>query len=113
MKTVRETFKTPEGISVEVIHAIGYAHWASYLINGDRSGLDYYDTPDDPNAGDREVAAADAFQKWLGGCVVDAEGEPFYDRPDRAGGASLPFGECVVYTAIVYSKEGCAPEGKA
>lgn len=37
------------------------AHWASYLINGDASGFDYSNTPADPDAGDRELAACDAY----------------------------------------------------
>lgn len=54
------------------------AYWASYLINGDASGFDYYNTPDDPTRGDRDLAQAQAFEAWAGGSILDA-GESFFD----------------------------------
>ena len=97
MHTTVETFKSGEQ-TITVVRAIGYAHWASYFINGDASGFDISNTPDDPHAGDRELAAADAFQAWIGGSIVDVEGESFFDSPDNGGLA----GDCVVYVAHVY-----------
>ncbi len=65
------------------------ACWASCLINGDASGLDYCNTPSDP-AGDREIAAADAFiaDVGLGGPVDCSEPEFMtygWDYGDLAG----------------------------
>ena len=44
------------------------AYWASYLINGDSSGLERYD-----------IEQADKFcdQRGIGGCAVDC-GDPFF-----------------------------------
>ncbi len=75
------------------------AHWASYLFNGDASGLDYYNTPDD-DAGDREIAAADAFIESVGlgspvGCSEESE---FRWRPDYSlGGLGC---DCLTYTFL-------------
>ena len=44
------------------------AYWASYLINGDASGFDIANTPDDPDAGTREQLEID---QWL-----ESEGFP-------------------------------------
>lgn len=77
---------------------VGYAHWASYLINGDRSGLDISNTPSNPDAGDRDVAQADAFAAWLGGYICDVKGESFFATPDAGG--KLP-GDCVYYIAYI------------
>ncbi len=49
------------------------AHWACYLINGDASGFDYSNTPND-NAGDRDQELCDAWVNKLakeGWRVVD------------------------------------------
>jgi len=46
------------------------AYWASYLINGDASGFDIANTPDDPGAGTREQLEIDA---WL-----ESEGNPHF-----------------------------------
>lgn len=46
---------------IEVSEVVGPAHWASYLINGDATGFDYYNTHSD-QAGDRDKADCD---KWI------------------------------------------------
>jgi hypothetical protein len=46
---------------IETTEAIGPAHWASYIVNGDATGFDYYNTPND-KAGDKDKADCD---KWL------------------------------------------------
>ena len=46
------------------------AYWASYLINGDASGFDIANTPDDPDAGTREQLEID---QWL-----ESEGNPHF-----------------------------------
>jgi len=80
------------------------AHWASYLFNDDASGLDYYNTPGD-DAGDRELAAADAFIESVGlgapvGCSEESE---FLWRPDYCArdkdGRNLG-GDCLTYTFL-------------
>jgi hypothetical protein len=101
METV-ETFTDVLDNQITVVKAIGFAHWASYLINGDASGFDISNTPDDPDAGSREQAAADAFVAWIGGSIVDVEGESFFDRPETGG----LMGDCVVYVAHVYGTKG-------
>jgi hypothetical protein len=80
-----------------VSEAIGSAHWASYLINDDSSGLD-----------ERDIALCDAWQESLSPayvvCIKDCEetGEPeepwftwSYDLytgdPDVSGGSCLTY----------------------
>jgi hypothetical protein len=46
-------------MALEVLEEIGSAYWASYLINGDASGLE-----------DKEIALADAWQKRLAPAYV-------------------------------------------
>ena len=63
--------------------AIGPAHWASYIINGDASSFDYYG---DDDGTDR--AAADAFVK-ANGQPVGAEDLGFCrscDAPNQLAG---------------------------
>jgi hypothetical protein len=58
------------------------ASWACYLINGDASGFDYYNTPDD-NAGDRDKAQCDAWADALAADnarVVSCDGEAEFSR---------------------------------
>ena len=72
---------------IEVSTATAPAFWASYLINGDATGFDYYNTPTD-NAGDREQAECDAWVDRLakeGWSVVSTEGEAFFARSSDAG----------------------------
>ena len=74
----------------EVLTGIGRAHWASYLVNGDDSGID-----------PREREAANRFAAWLcgdTGTLVSCSDESFYGRPDGEPGA-LP-GDCLEYVAI-------------
>ncbi len=62
---------------IEVTTATAPASWASYLVNGDASGFDYSNTPDN-RAGDRDMAACDAWVESLaadGWHVVSCEGE--------------------------------------
>ena len=81
----------------ETVSAIGYAAWASYLINGDDSGI----SPD-------ERKAADEFHGWLAGgyCradIVDCDSESFFATPDSPY-PSLP-GDCVEYRALAFRHE--------
>lgn len=65
---------------IEVTTATAPAHWATYLVNGDATGFDYYNTPTD-KAGDRDQARADAWVERLakdGWRVVSCEGEPWF-----------------------------------
>ena len=78
----------------------GYSADASYYINGDATGYDYYNTPGDP-AGDRLQANANAVIKAMRADYgpsarnVDCGQETFFDRPDY--GMQLK-GDCVEYT---------------
>ena len=63
-------------MNIEILEYKLPAYWASYLINGDASGFDIANTPDDPDAGTREQATIDA---WL-----ESEGFPhFVDCGDQ------------------------------
>lgn len=68
-------------------HAIGLAEWASYLINGDDSGLEADDK-----------AQADAFAKYIGGDIVDC-GDLFFGSPEYPPEASR--GECCRYDSLI------------
>lgn len=60
--------------------------WATYLINGDASGID-----------DKEKAEADAFVAWVGcGSPVSAEDAGFLNRPDFGRSA----GDCQAYSFL-------------
>ena len=76
------------------------AYWASYLINGDASGLD-----------DDEQAACD---KWLsrnpGAEIVDCSSEQFFSHSNDAG--TLP-GDCLEYTAIYHEPVCTCPVTRA
>ena len=67
-------------MSIEMTTATAPASWASYLINGDATGFDYYNTPTD-NAGDRDKAECDAWVERLaadGWQVVSTTDEESY-----------------------------------
>jgi hypothetical protein len=69
----------------------GYApsYWASYLVNGDASGLE----PD-------EVAKADQFAAWLGGSIVSCEDAGFMRRHDATQFGVLA-SDCQEYVALI------------
>lgn len=73
---------------LEPVYATGRAAWASYLVNGDASGID-----------DGERAEADRFAAYMGGPIVSADGEPFHAVPHYPHGG-LP-GPCLTYAALV------------
>ena len=83
----------------------GYSYDASYYINGDATGYDYYNTPND-KAGDRFQENADAVIEAMradygpSAYIVDCGEETFFGMPDY--GSQLK-GDCVEYT-IVYDK---------
>jgi len=65
---------------------IAPAHWASYLINGDASGLDYENTPGD-DQGNREIRDADNFIASVGlGAPVDCSESEFMSHGWDFGG---------------------------
>ena len=80
----------------------GYAADASYYINSDPTGYDYYNTPGDP-AGDRYQENADAVIAAMradygpGAYIVSCGDDPFFGRPDY--GMQLQ-GDCVEYSII-------------
>jgi len=108
METV-ETFKDAIGKRITVIEVTGPAHWASYFINGDSSGFDYYNTPND-KAGDRDQAMADKFANWCGGYIVDCKDDTsFAWRHDATQFGCLACDVCT-YIVHVYDKEGAKSE---
>ena len=83
------------------------AYWASYLINGDASGFDIANTPDNPNAGDDELATIDSF--------LQSEGEPnFVDCGEQyfswTNDATTLGGDVCDYVAHVIHHERCATD---
>ena len=88
----------------------GYSYDASYYINNDASGYDYYNTPGDP-AGDRYQANADAVIAAMradygpGARIVDCGQDTIFGRPDY--GAQLK-GDCVEYTILYNPIEAIA-----
>lgn len=74
----------------ETITATAPSYWASYLINGDASGMD-----------DGEIARADAFAAWLCGDIVDCEDDGFRHWHDARQFGVLA-ADCCVYTALIY-----------
>lgn len=72
---------------IEVEKVTAPAQWAAYLINGDASGFDYYDTPSD-DAGTRDREVCDAWCAELakdGWRVTSVEGEPHFAQDNDAG----------------------------
>jgi len=57
-------------MNIETIEYKLPAYWACYLINGDATGFDITNTPDDPDAGTREQLEID---QWL-----ESEGNPHF-----------------------------------
>ncbi len=80
------------GSKIEVSEETGLACWATYLINGDASGISDDDQQD-----------ADAFVKFCGGCVVSiVEGSERFGRywgPGKAGGLGC---DLVTYIVHIY-----------
>jgi hypothetical protein len=79
------------------VTADGYACWASYLVNGDASGIS-----------EEDKVAADEFAEWLGGSIVCVGEETHFGRPSTGG---LP-GDVVEYTSLVDEDIADAGEGK-
>jgi hypothetical protein len=69
------------------VTAYGFASWASYLINGDASGIS-----------DDDRKSADAFAAYMGGPIVAVSEHTAFGRPDHG---SMLFGDCALYTALV------------
>jgi hypothetical protein len=73
---------------IETFTATAPSYWASYLINGDASGLEY-----------PEIAQADAFLARQGGYVVSCEDYGFCTRHDAWW--ECPYAvDCQEYTFI-------------
>ena len=69
--------------------------WASYLINGDSSGLE-----------ESDIREADQFAKWLGGYIVDCtseddENHPGFTRWHDAAQFGTLAADCAQYTALI------------
>jgi hypothetical protein len=77
----------------QTVTATGLSAWASYLINGDDSGIDAEDK-----------RAANEFAQSLGGPIVDCEDAGFMWRPDSFQFMPLG-GDCQRYTALVESAQ--------
>jgi hypothetical protein len=73
-------------------------YWASYLLNGDASGFDIANTPEDPEAGTREQAVIDAWETKEGNPQFVSVSEISY-YAHRNDATSLG-GDVATYTAI-------------
>ena len=71
----------------EIIEAQGLSCWASYLVNGDDSGIDA-----------EERQAADRFAAYLGGDIVDCKDFGY----GRAEGPDGVWGDLCTYTALSF-----------
>ena len=65
------------------------AFWASYLVNGDPSGMS-----------DREIRACDAYMARCPGSIVDV-GEPYFSWSFDLNGGDAKGGDLAEYTALV------------
>jgi len=73
----------------ELIHSTALSHWASYLINGDASGMELED-----------IEPCVALLKWVGcGDPVDCEDAGFMWRHDASRFGALA-GDCQTYTFL-------------
>jgi hypothetical protein len=98
MGAALETFKrdNPETVShciynpqhLETVEGVGFSHWASYLINGDASGLSEADKQE-----------ADSFAEYMGGPIVSCGDDSFFGRPSYPPDALR--GDCLDYVALV------------
>jgi hypothetical protein len=77
-------------MGLQIVTATAPSAWASYLINGDSSGIDAED-----------VAAADRFvAEILGAWPVDCEDAGFRWNHDASG--IMPLGaDCQLYSALI------------
>jgi hypothetical protein len=82
---------------METIKGIGLSCWASYLINGDDSGID-----------DQDKAHADAFAEWLGGGIVECKDAGFCWTHNGTQFGALA-GDCQEYTALIDAGESTGP----
>jgi hypothetical protein len=89
-------------MSIEITTATAPAHWACYLLYGDASGFDYYDTPAD-NAGERDKADCDRWVDRLsaeGWRITCPDGEPYFAWYNDAYGSRRCGCEVLEYTLI-------------
>jgi len=76
-------------MALHTVTATAPSAWASYLINGDSSGIDADD-----------ISAADSFADWLGARPCDCEDAGFLRYHSAA--QFMPLGaDCQLYTALV------------
>lgn len=76
-------------MTIKTFEAVGAAQWASYLINGDASGLE-----------PREVELCDKWLEGLPGYIVGTEaGEPWFSWSYglHTGDDSCSGGDCLTY----------------
>lgn len=69
------------------------AYWASYLINGDASGID-----------DSDVEQADKFAAWLGGNIVSCSDDSFFAHYHDARQFGTLAADCLEYTALIHTE---------
>lgn len=78
-----------------VTHIVGPAAWASFLVNGDDSGLD-----------PQERVAAKTWREREGVAIIDVErdanGEPCESYFSRSGRILVPELDCDGFQALVY-----------
>lgn len=75
---------------LETVTATAPAHWASYLVNGDDSGLE-----------PEEKRQAAKFAAWLGAWPVDCSEAGFMWTHDAMRVCGALAAECESYTALV------------
>jgi len=79
-------------MSLEIVTGTAPSYWATYLINGDDSGLELDDK-----------AQADQFIAWLGAWPVGCEDAGFMWTHDAMRVCGTLAADCQTYSALVES----------
>lgn len=79
-------------MALKPIKGVALSAWATYLVNGDDSGID----PEDR-------AMADRFAEWMGGPIVSCDDAGFRWTHDASQFGALA-GDCQEYTALIESE---------
>lgn len=79
----------PPAVKLSSVSGTAPSAWASYLVNGDASGIS-----------EEDIAQANAFAAWMGGPIVGCDDYGFTSRHDAIRFGALG-ADCQTYTALV------------
>lgn len=80
-------------MALEPQTATAPSHWATYLVNGDSSGLE-----------PAELEQANRFAEWLGGSIVSCEDAGFMWTHDAMRVCGALASDCQTFTALIESE---------